>query len=166
MSWDHLTATYVLKDARIVVAVKDGGAIVEHADIEYREGRAPSGYIADPSDPPKLEMLNHISILGAPQADTLASVPGRIVITGTHESGAVEIRGDGWIGYNEHGHLEGDFHPLPVIIADHVPGSPEDGQGMSIAEWTDHMRDRNPKTSPEFDRATRGRPYDDDEDYE
>lgn len=46
MAWDNLVRTYAIRDARIVVTIDDGGAVVEKGDFEFDEGRYLSTYEA------------------------------------------------------------------------------------------------------------------------
>ena len=159
MAWTGIAATYIIRDARIVVLVQNGGAVVETRDIEYTEGRHASDYNRDLGEElPSLNLLHGFTEVDAPVPDAMVTVPGRIVIDGMTENGRIEIRGHGDFGYDERGHILGDFDDLPVILIDKFEQpETEDRNGMTIEEWSAHMDSIEPQTSAEFDRATRGR---------
>jgi hypothetical protein len=166
VSWEHLTATYVLRNARIVVAVRDGGAIVETADIEYTEGRFPSDFGDDPQEPPQLINETSFRQIGSGPADASVAIEGRIIIDGMHENGPIEIRGEGWFGYDDKGYFDGRFDPdPPVIILDSMPLPPvtTDHPEMSPDQWLEYIESIEPQTTEQFERATRARDFTDRE---
>lgn len=123
--WDVPLWEFDLTKARVVATLgHDRGAIVENlAKLTCWEGRL---YTFESGEDGPLNLLEYRFGFSAEQeADPMASTStmGRIVITGTHPNGLqIEIRGDGWIGYDDKGNLEGTFDDPPVIIAeDHDP---------------------------------------------
>lgn len=167
MAWNGLTTVYEIKDARIVVAVRNGGAIVEQRDMEYHEGRYPSEYLNDAScSVPCLDMQYLFNETGADSPDCMVTIQGRIVIDGTTKDGPIEIRGFGEFGYDEHGRVQGNFDALPVILLDEIVQDevPDDAKEMTRREWVDHMARTKPKPSAQFERATRGTWPDDGDD--
>lgn len=128
--WPDFTYDFILSNVRIVATCgDDGGAIAENVPKLFcQEGRLES-YEATEGQPLCLFEYNFhfgVSELSDPMAST--SVKGRIVISGIFANGLqLEIRGDGWIGYDEKGQIEGAFHSPPVIIReDHEPGEEPD----------------------------------------
>jgi hypothetical protein len=105
MVWGDTTTTYVICQARIVAMVKDRGAIVELGDFEFEEGRLAVEYGGVDADqhPPLLEYTAAFRTLGAGMSDAGEAVEARIVILGTCDDGPIEIRGDGWFGYDDKG---------------------------------------------------------------
>ncbi len=160
MAWDNLTTTYVIRQARIVAMVKDRGAIVEVGDFEFEEGRFAVEYGSEDADryPPLLEYTAAFRTLGAGVPDAGEAMEARIVIDGTCDDGPVEIRGDGWFGYDDKGNVEGRFEPLPpTIFLDFIPQdeAPQPDDGMSTDERVRWMMSISPKTSAQYERAGR-----------
>ena len=157
MSLRDLTSTLHLTNARIVVLITNGGgAIVEHRDVEYTEGRVVTCFGED--EPPQLRFMYWFNVLGTRPADTLELTPARIIIEGDCEGQRIEIRGRGHFGYGEFGNPEGEFSRAPVILLekvqeDDVPGAPD----MPLDEWRKHMDSIEPVPSPDYVRAVRGR---------
>ncbi|KQN22796.1 MULTISPECIES: hypothetical protein [unclassified Sphingomonas] len=117
--WRNMQTAYEIRDARIVGAVDGGGALVETRDVIFKEGRVPliKGSNADHS--PALEYMAGFAepaVSDDPQASAFNTA--RIVIAGTHAIGRIEIRGQGWIGYDECGLLAGWFENPPAILID------------------------------------------------
>lgn len=107
--------SFRIKEARIVAAIHGGGAIVEHANLIFTEGRSWEGG-SDGSS-----RLGYHALFEREDADPLASegVEARIIITGQHECGkAIEIRGDGYFGYDDNGCVEGTFEEPPLILVE------------------------------------------------
>lgn len=166
MGWDNLITTYKIRNARIVVMLKGGGAIVEQGDFEYEEGRYAVEYgAADRLVPSQLEHAAAFRTLGAPVPDAGEAIQARIVIDGMCDDGPVEIRGDGWFGYDDKGNIEGRFEPnLPDIYLDFIPDDepkPVENE-MSAAEWLHYSLNLKAKVSGQYERAARGRPIEDD----
>jgi hypothetical protein len=137
--WSDLRAKFILRDVRIVATFSDdGGAIVELLEkLQCIEGRrfTISGECADRDA--ATYVLEYDFTFGVPDAPLpLASecAFARIVATGTHANGKrIEMRGGGWIGYNNDGNIEGHFEEPPVLITEATefpPPEPED-------EWTE-----------------------------
>lgn len=166
MAWENLVTSYTIRNARIVAMLKDGGAIVETGDFEYREGRYATEYGGAGRDHPcQLEHTASFGTLDAPAPDASEVTQARIIIDGECEDGPVEIRGEGWFGYDEKGNVEGRFEPgLPDILLDFVPEvEPDPGEPkMSTREWLEYSLNLKAKTSAQFERAARGRSIEDD----
>jgi hypothetical protein len=167
MAWDNLQRRYEVRNARIVATVLGGGALIESGNFVYEEGRWP--HPGDgPTRPPLLSLSYTFETLDAPDFDAAESVQARIIIDGEGEAGRLEIRGDGWIGYTEHGFLTGYFDRAPDMLLDYVEAADdpeEDTVSESMPErWAKRMELIKPKTSAEYDRATRGREWADLED--
>ncbi len=119
--WAGFSADFQITGARIVATLgSDGGAIVENLRrLHCSEGRLYSIEGTPEGDRHQLEYVFSFSARddGDPLAAT--SVSGRIVIAGRHTNGhRLEIRGHGWIGYDEAGNVEGRFDSPPVIITE------------------------------------------------
>lgn len=157
MSLRDRTSTMTLTNGRMVVLIDDGGgAIVEHRDIEYSEGRLVMFFGED--EPPQLRFIYSFSVAGTKPADKLELIPARIVLEGDCEGQRIEIRGRGHFGYGELGFPEGDFSKAPVILLEEVqeddgPHEPD----MPRDEWRKHMDSIEPVPSPDYVRAVRGR---------
>jgi hypothetical protein len=125
--WDDMTATYTLTNVRIVATLDhEGGAIVETVDrLECYEGRTYQIYGSGTGEGPYTYALEYglgFSVADAPAPDAAQSSMARIVLCGTHTNGIrVEMRGDGWIGYDNLGNVEGRFDEPPVILAGEEP---------------------------------------------
>jgi hypothetical protein len=163
MVWENTTRRYELRNARIVAAIDGGGAMIETGDFVYEEGRHPTRFSDDGTgDPPWLELFYGFSVIDAPTPDATESVEARILIDGDGEAGRMEIRGNGWIGYDENGFVNGWFETPPKMLLDHGakmpdwPVDPKRGE-LSFGEWMAHMEATKPRTSAEYDRATRSR---------
>ena len=162
MVWENTTRKYELRNASVIAMIEGGGAMIETGDFVYEEGRTPNRYSDDgTAHPPMLETLFGFSVIDAPDPDATESVEALIVIDGDGEAGRMEIRGDGWIGYDENGFVSGWFDDSPKMLLDHGAKMPEypdrPGQELSRAEWLAHMEVTRPRTSAEYDRATRSR---------
>lgn len=95
------------------------------------------------------------------------SVRAQIVIEGTHTNGRrLEIRGEGWLGYDERGHIEGTFPEAPDMFIDEVEDEEADIEAAKSAmpkkEWEALIREAQPRSSPQFLRAMIGRSPEDD----
>lgn len=160
MAWDDTTTKYVICQARIVAMVKDRGAIVELGDFEFEEGRLAVEYGGEDADqhPPLLEYTAAFRTLGAGMPDAGEAVEARIVIDGTCDDGPIEIRGDGWFGYDDKGNVEGRFEPLPpTVFLDYIredDTAPRD-VGMSQEERLEWMMNTSPQLSEQYKRAVR-----------
>jgi hypothetical protein len=119
--WTGLTVEFELRDVRLVATFgHDGGAIVENLrSLTCAEGRL---YSYEARDDRELHTLQYIFSFGAlAESDPMASssAGARIVITGRHRNGhQIEIRGNGWFGYDDQGNVEGMFDVPPVIITE------------------------------------------------
>lgn len=121
VGWPNLFPDFVLEQVRVVATLgHDGGAIVENLrKLQCSESRL---YSCEFIDGAELHTFEYVfGFHESDDADPLASTsaPGRIVITGIVGPGhRLEIRGDGWIGYDNTGKLEGRFDSPPAIITD------------------------------------------------
>lgn len=127
--WSSMSLDFEIVGARIVATLgNDGGAIVEKVRrLHCSEGRL---YSYESRDEGEVHSLDYaFSFSGGEEGDPLASrsVKGRIVIAGHHTNGhRLEIRGTGWIGYDEAGIVGGRFDAPPVIITDDCDPEPQD----------------------------------------
>ena len=126
--WSGMSLNFEIVGARIVATLgHDGGAIVEKVRRLYcSEGRL---YSCESRDDGELHSLDYaFSFSGTDEGEPVESrsVKGRIVIAGHHANGhRMEIRGTGWIGYDEAGVIGGCFDAPPVIITDDCDPAPE-----------------------------------------
>jgi hypothetical protein len=139
LPWSDLEAKFLLHDVRIVATFShDGGAIVELLEkLECIEGRHFTFGGEDSDRESQAYLLKYRFAFGIPGVpDPLASecAVARVVVTGRHTNGKrVEIRGTGWLGYDNDGNIEGHFEKPPVMITEATefpPPAEED-------EWTD-----------------------------
>lgn len=119
--WAALFPDFALEGVKVIATLgSDGGAIVENLRrLQCSESRH---YAFEMLEDKAIHTFQYIfNFAESDDADPMASasVRGRIVIIGNHVSGhRLEIRGDGWIGYDDKGKLEGRFDVPPVIITD------------------------------------------------
>jgi hypothetical protein len=144
-TWTGFSADFQVTGARIVATLgSDGGAIVENVRrLHCSEGRLYTFECTPKGDLHQLEYVFSFSSRqdGDPMAAT--GVSGRIVIAGRHTNGhRLEIRGHGWIGYDESGNIDGRFDSPPVIITEDC--DPDTGE-----DHDEHQRDR-PFGFPDF----------------
>ncbi len=123
MAWDDLTTTYTLRNARIVAALDDGGAVVDTCDIDYVEGRFATE-VGEDDRPPFLEPEFTFHSTGRDDPIAVAMTEARIVIDGVTDDGPLEIRGNGYFGYDENGQIEGRFIEQPAMLLDALPEYP------------------------------------------
>lgn len=158
MTWSGLEVSYRIAGARVVALVDGGGAVVVNGDVDCIEGRSPIAYAeVDALNPARLQYAFRFAVGEDREPDATVSVEAQIVIDGAHRDGPVEIRGHGWIGYDELGRCSGWFEQPPTILVDTMSS---DGTGDEIAspeEWARTVGQLEPKTTPEFERAARGR---------
>lgn len=133
--WEALMREFWLTDARIIATLgPERGALMEITPrLLCSEGRMWT--LENRGDlEGRAEQLEYGFVFAChEEAEPLPSeaVEGRIVITGTHPNGLnLEIRGDGWIGYDELGRVEGRFDQPPFIILE--------GDGVDKGEPTRH----------------------------
>ena len=160
MAWGDLATRIQIKGAQFVGAVVDGGVVVETHDIEYVEGRlrASTDHEHDEVETKHLGFVMAFGTIGASAPDCGVSVEARIIITGKAAAGFVEIRGNGWFGYDEKGNIEGWFDDVPaMLVRAAVPHPNDDEPEMSEADWLQHLKNTSPKTSAAFEWAGRGR---------
>lgn len=130
--WRSINRDFWLSDVRVVATLgPDRGAIVETpARLLCSEGRLETFNYRDGAHVGQLEY--HFSFATHDEAEPYPSqsMEARIVIEGIHENSMrLEIRGDGWIGYDEIGRVEGHFYAAPVIVVDGEK-TPENPEGL------------------------------------
>lgn len=118
-NWEDHTRTYYLNKARVVAILDEGGgAIVETVPVlEIDEGRVHT--VGTDGRGQSMTSLDY-AMMFHPKAertgDRQTGHRASIVIQGTTDDGRLmEIRGDGFIGQDELGQLDGSFHELPTI---------------------------------------------------
>ena len=148
--WPDMVVEFELNSARIVATLGgDRGAIVENVPkLLCWEGRL---FSIERREDGNLNTLEYrFGFSESEDADPMASeaIMGRIVITGRHANGLeLEIRGDGWIGYDDKGNVEGTFDSPPILIAE--DDDPEDVPDESSRQFPDFPM------PPQFNRARR-----------
>lgn len=159
--WSDLIAEFEIEDVRIVATLEhDGGALVELVDkLECREGRTyhvhPGSRVGDDYTY-TLEYGFAFTACGATNPLASQSSEARIVITGHHTNGKrMEVRGNGWIGYDNEGTVEGCFDSPPAILTEETEFPPSDEP-----EWTDeqiaaHLRTDYPMPKQFLDALVR-----------
>ena len=70
----------------------------------------------------------------------------------------------GWLGYDDQGHIEGTFTEAPEMFIDRVEDDVDDEDVSSEAvkppkEWEPMKREAKPRPSAQFLRAMVGRPF-------
>jgi hypothetical protein len=147
-----LEPNFEISGVRVVATLgHDGGAIVENVRrLQCFEGRLQSFEGTQNGSLHTLEY--HFSFSEVDDAEPYAAqaVRGRIVITGNLANGhRLEIRGDGWIGYDDSGRIEGRFDRPPIMIADGLDLDDDEAEGP-------HEREAllgNFPMPPQFNRA-------------
>lgn len=140
-TWDELETIFLIHDVRVVATLhENGGAIVELLEkVEYHEGRQ---YMTQSDEPPKhtLEYLCRLQVPGSADPLYSESANARIVVSGNHENGKrIEIRGDGWIGYDNEENLEVSFDSPPAMLTERTEMHYPDCESMSEEEFREHM---------------------------
>lgn len=126
--WDAGTVDFTLSDARIIALTDDGDTIVEEGlTLLISEGRSAAfEYYGEERERHSLHYHLSFGVVGAPEPDASTWAESRIVITGNHESGVkLEISGNGFMGYEDHGLPEGNFDDPPSIIVLDEPSAAE-----------------------------------------
>ena len=149
--WPNMCVKFWLKDSRVVATFEDdGGAIVEMIErLEFTEGRSYSEH-GNPEGGPSVPILEYTCGFGVPDTPIpLGSEAAfaRIVITGKHDNGKrIEIRGEGWVGYDNNGHIEGNFDDPPFMITQTTEfiSSPSDPEPMTPEEFDRHLKAEYP----------------------
>jgi hypothetical protein len=160
MAWNDLITTIRLPGAQFVGAVKDGGVVIETHDIEYREGRVreTTDHAFEEGATKHLGMAVTFGTVDAPPPDAYCLTEARIIIRGEAKQGFIELRGDGWFGYDEKGNIDGNFNSLPaMLVLETVPYPPHDEPEMTTDEWMEHIGSVEPQTSEQYEWAGRGR---------
>ncbi len=119
--WRSTTYEFDLRDVELVATFgQDGGGLTERpAKLACTEGRLETYTYHQGKRLNRLEY--HFGFAESDEPDPIASASSqaRIVITGVHENGlSIEIRGNGWVGYDDKGNLEGRFDHPPIIITE------------------------------------------------
>jgi hypothetical protein len=160
LPWADLRTIFVLRDVRVVATFSDdGGAIVELLEkLECSEGR----HYIETGERADRKLATHIldynfsfGVPGVPDPLAGQAALARVVITGTHTNGKrIELRGDGWIGYDNDGNIEGNFEQPPVMITEetHFPPNP-DLHEMTAEELEAHFNADYPMPK-QFEDAT------------
>jgi hypothetical protein len=133
--------------------LKGGGAVVDTAQLRFTEGRRLEGRIDDG------DYLGYHASFEVEGAQPLASesVRARVVISGIHESGVpIEVRGDGWFGYDDNGQPDGFFdHPPEILI---VTDDDHDDEVGADDDRTPFIPNPAPRPPKQYLDAIRGRP--------
>lgn len=127
--WQQWVREFELTNVRVIATFgDDGGAISEAVpSLQCIEGRLATTSFHE--DQPLHQLEYYFGFAARAEADPMASSStfGRVVILGTGPSGVqIEIRGGGWIGFDEKGNLEGRFDDPPIIITDDSDPEPYD----------------------------------------
>lgn len=160
-AWDGMTTEFELHHARVVATLAwGGGAIVENDQhLLFIEGRS---YEFDGEGKETLAYRTTFEVAGKPPAQAAEGVEAMIVIEGTHSNGLrLEIRGKGYVGYDDRGDLDGGFDEPPVMLVDDAGDPDDNGQAepdLSDEEFEELMR-TEPKLSEQYRRALAGRHY-------
>ena len=153
------TYSFEMTDARVVAILDEGGgAVVEEGlSLTLTEGRLatiPSrdgGFDRD-------EYNFGFMVTGGDDPEASEAVEARIVLTGTDDAGRLlDIRGHGWIGYDNHGAIDGFFEDPPTILI-HRKGTGDRPSDLDRL-WSGHP----PQPSAEYLRASRGRTSEEDD---
>ncbi len=166
--WDDLKATFTLSDARIVAALAGGGAVVEEGlQLCASEGRQQSWRTVGNQTICELEYKLLLWVDNDREAEVMEAVRARIIVEGVHRNGLrLEVRGEGWIGFNEHSDIECWFDEPPGIIAedreeDRYPVPAEDMEAFEGA-----LDLPSAKPSPQLARALHGRRVDEADEHD
>jgi len=153
--WDTTTRKYVLTSAELIATFGvDQGAISERVDkLSCIEGRL---YSFETDEGRTLHQLEYFfGFADMDDSDPMASQSShaRIVITGTHSNGLkLEIRGNGYFGYDDRGKIEGHFETPPIIITEDGDLEPDDFEPHEDDTPRGLIRFPMP---PNYQRATR-----------
>lgn len=161
--WDEMSIQFELRDARVVAILKGGGAVVEQGLVlSFIEGRHES-YESRGEDQPMISRLDYhgsFEVAGDSGGLTGEAAKAQIVIEGTHSNGRrLEIRGEGWLGYDERGRIEGTFTEAPDMMIDEVEDDEEDEASEPAVprkEWEALIAEVRPRPSQQFVRAMVG----------
>jgi len=117
-TWDDRYVDFTLTDARIIAMIEDEPVIVEDGlTLLLSEGRSRSwARQLDGSELSKLEYHFQFVVVGDHEYESSSGQDGVIIITGKHECGALlEVKGEGYYGYDEKGRPEGSYDVPPEI---------------------------------------------------
>lgn len=133
--WSNGTVDFTLTDARIIAILEDCDTIVEEGlTLLISEGRSVAfECLGDDHERHSLHYHLSFSVVGAPDPDASTWTEGKVIITGKHESGVtLEISGQGYMGYEDHGLPEGNFDDPPTI---NVLRAPSDADRMKATAF-------------------------------
>jgi hypothetical protein len=153
-----LANEFRLASARIVAMVKNGGAVVEHADLTVHIGHRETSQSERNLEPrcSYLEPFCDLYVADCPESQVAQMIEADLVVEGTHPNGLrLEMRGPGWIGYDNNGNVETSFEPVPAILIEDdetAQAIVELRQGRSTA-----LDGTPPKLSEQYARAMIGR---------
>lgn len=164
-----MSIEFEIREARLVASIADGGAVVENGlTICFDEGRYESYESRGEGEPMVASLDYHATFHAKDQepGDRSEAVSARIVIEGTHENGLrLEIRGDGWFGYDEHGHFEGTFTEPPIMLIDEVEDDDEpEVETLSEAEQK-RLQGLRPNPPEQYRKAIWGIPQAENDDW-
>lgn len=161
-AWDDLSFAFGLSDARVVASIKDGGAVVETGlTLAFLEGRRQVWSGTQDGDVSELEYYLEFELEGGEPPEANDYVQARIVVEGMHDNGErLEIRGEGWIGFDDRSRISGHFLSPPRMFVDaSVDEEPEAGDHATAPVHDFVMKEAKP--SPQFERALYGRMIED-----
>ena len=158
--WEDMTAEFELRDARMVATLTyGGGAIVETGlHLIISEGRS---LLWGGRGDATLEYRVEFEAAGKPPPEASEAAEGMIVIEGTHSNGLrLEIRGQGFVGYDDRGTIEGSFYDPPSMLVDD-PGDEAEAEGEpEISEEAfGKLMNNKPKLSQQYRKAVVGRRF-------
>lgn len=154
--WNEINRDFELRSVKIIATMGQhrGGIFEQVPRLNCSEGRLHTHTYRDDGFLHQLEY--HFGFSSSEEAEPLPSQasPGRIVITGIHSNGLrLEIRGDGWIGYDSKGAVEGNFDKPPVIITEDDDPEPEPETELDAEE--DEVSSFRFPVSPHYEQALR-----------
>lgn len=145
--WATLMREFWLTETRIVATLgPERGAIVETPPrLLCSEGRMWTLEHRGEEDGTAEQLEYGFNFACHEDAEPLPSetVDARIIISGTHSNGLrIEIRGDGWIGYDEQGRVEGRYDQPPYILieADHDDDEFDSRARRHLFELPEHFQ--------------------------
>jgi hypothetical protein len=156
--WLEEWVTSPLTNVRLYAAVENGGIIVETRDLVFREGRVAMTLAEPEGEVPILQFVASFVEPDAAVPDTAVLVAARLVILATHTKGLLEIRGNGWVGYDERGCLEGSFDAPPqmLIEASDIAARQDGPAELTDEEFQTYLRTVHPQPPEQYGRAIRG----------
>jgi len=118
--WNGMSVEFRLDEATVVAVFEDSSLIHETGlALTVQDGRLASYYgSSDDPDQDRATLEYHciINPVGA-RPDQVRSREARINVDGIHENGQrLTIKGNGWAGHDQDGHLELLFDDPPVMV--------------------------------------------------